>query len=445
MKLHPVSVAAVFASLAAVVAPVACTTETIIYQQPHDGGIGAASDGAAPTAEAEDADTTTAVDKEDAGMAEMDASIIHDASHPTDARKDSALPPGDSGAHPPIPLMGYAGGALLTAVKIVTVTYDSDAAMRPRLETFGDTITSTPWWSAVTEGYCVTAGNCIGPGSGGGHVHVAQAPAAKYTDDQLKVLIQSMVTAGTLPAPTQQTLYSFYFPQNVTISLDGAVSCQQFGAYHNEVSVTPPGGAAITVAYAIMPRCGGEQDTTLSASHEFIEAATDAHPFSAPGYTIADWGWGFLGGEVGDVCVDIAGQDDHYVESSFVVQRSWSNVSAAGSHDPCVPAPSVAYFNAAPAKQEIALAVGTSVTIDVTGFSDGPMGAWSLSAKELGQFVGTPNVLEVSVDKATLRAGETAKLTVKLVTAIQGGAAPFAIVSKAGTRTHIWPLVVIPQ
>jgi hypothetical protein len=282
-------------------------------------------------------------------------------------------------------------------------------------------------------------------------VQIPTAPASSYNDNDIQTLIQTMVSSGKLPAPTDQTLYALYFPANVTITLDDATSCKEFGAYHNEVSVTPEGGSAITVSYAVMPRCGGEQMTTLGASHELIEAATDAHPMSQPAFNMSDLAWSVLGGEVGDVCVDFSGSgNDTYSESGFTVQRTWSNKAAAASHDPCVPAPAGAYFNVAPDKQQIALGIGESAAIELTAFSDAPSGSWSVSAKDLGQFLGSGNVLTLSIDKTTVSNGDKTTLKVTLNSAISTGStgvagAPFAIVSRAGSKVHIWPVVVVPR
>src|SRR5438128_1043060 len=75
-------------------------------------------------------------------------------------------------------------GAVLTAPKIVTVSFASmDPALRTHVEQFDDVITTTPWWTAVTDGYCAPAGSCVGKGVAGGHVTLNETPAATYDDD----------------------------------------------------------------------------------------------------------------------------------------------------------------------------------------------------------------------------------------------------------------------
>ncbi|HEX7600831.1 MAG TPA: hypothetical protein VF316_04465, partial [Polyangiaceae bacterium] len=84
-----------------------------------------------------------------------------------------------------MPGLDYLGGALLTAPKIVTITFaGDDAQLVSRLTVFDDTITQTPWWTAATSEYCVQPANtpCIGPGQSGGHVVLPGPAPASLTD-----------------------------------------------------------------------------------------------------------------------------------------------------------------------------------------------------------------------------------------------------------------------
>jgi hypothetical protein len=63
--------------------------------------------------------------------------------------------------------MEYRGGPFMRHPRIVTITFRADdKALVSRLEQFGETITRTPWWRALTEGYCAKDGDCIGEGPG---------------------------------------------------------------------------------------------------------------------------------------------------------------------------------------------------------------------------------------------------------------------------------------
>lgn len=386
------------------------------------------------------------------------------------APPDDPLNPNYPGAHAPIPLVDFNGGKIMTSPNIVTITFDGDP-MRDRLESFGDLITATPWWDAVSAGYCDKGGTpCIGRGTGGGHVHLPASGTTSFTDSSqgkpstIQQFIKDQVAAGTFPAPTVNTLYAIYFPDTVTIDLDGSGSCSSFGAYHNTLSLTSPvdadggvsdagGGAQVITPYAIMPRCSpNETETTISASHEFIEAATDPDiGINDIAFYMNDQLWAFAGGEVGDVCVDFTGSGaDQYLESGFIVQRSWSNKAAKASHDPCVPAtPGEAYYNVAPkaGSEQITLtAVGQTKTIELDAFSDGPMDDWTVSAIDFASFQGGASSLGFKFDKTTAHNGSKINLTITLKSKPRAGYAQYAIVSKAaGKQTRDWPAVVLTQ
>ncbi len=83
--------------------------------------------------------------------------------------------------HLPFPLLTYQGGPIMTATKVVSVTFPGD----PNVTTFnqlGQNLTSSTYWDAVRSGYCETGGTtCIGDGPAGVSVAITTAPAASYT------------------------------------------------------------------------------------------------------------------------------------------------------------------------------------------------------------------------------------------------------------------------
>lgn len=239
--------------------------------------------------------------------------------------------------HHAIPSMPYNGGAVLKNAKLVTVTYVGES-QRDQLRAFDDAIVQGDWWAAVTEGYA------INKGTSGGYVELDDDVSGKTLDDDadIKPYLLEKVLAGKLPAPDADTLYAIYFPSATTITLQGLTSCQGYGAYHNSVGLSVDGGT-VEAAYAVIPDCGGGR--TVSASHEFIEAATDAHPNS--GWSGFNYPWfGAAGGEVGDACEFKASVLDQM--TGMPVTRSWVNAAAAAGKDPCQPsATGFVYFNVA--------------------------------------------------------------------------------------------------
>ena len=363
--------------------------------------------------------------------------------------------------HTPLPVVDNLGGRIIAAPKLVTVTFAGDP-LEQRLQEFGDVITTTPWWDAVRAGYC-SRGQCIGKGSGGGHVVLNVTPDPSYTDTQarngtstIQSLIRARISDGTLPAPTPDTLYMLYFPDGVTISLsDGqgttSNSCDNggFGAYHQGMLVTPQGATvSVQTAYAIMPRCGPDEEiTTVSAAHELIEAATDPDTNSGTAYYMKNQLWTLgLGGEVADLCVDFSGRADQF-SATFKVPRSWSNLSAAAGHNPCVPlVDGDIYFNAAPVQDQIRMTPGQTLVVQVDAYSDAPLPSWGLSTRDLSQFQGAPSGLAVTFDKISVRNGSKVKMTLKMPSSgLPRKQALFNIVSTSATARHSWPFVVFQE
>ncbi len=400
--------------------------------------------------------------QDDSGAVDSGFPTLADSGNATDAHKPPN-PPSNifPAAHGPLPPVTYNGGNIIASPKIVTVTFDGDA-QRAMLEAFGDVITTTAWWDAVSSEYCDSRGSCIGHGSVGVHAHIAAAPASNYTDSStggatsLQTYIDARIQDGTIPPPDTDALYLIYLPSSTTVSLDGTQSCQGFGAYHNAMSSKPQGGgAAVQFAYAIVPRCGNSKgELTIAASHEIVEAATDPYlsanqqSYYAFGSQSDAWDLVGGGGEVGDRCVDFSGMaQDSYQESGYVVQRSWSNAAAKGSHDPCVPAPSPVkqpYFNVAPNVSDmLVMKVGETKTLQLTAFSDGPTAPFSVDVTEVSQFFGGSNVLDLSLDQPSLQNGQKTTLTVVLNSDPgQQGFAAFTVTSTLAQISHTWSFTV---
>jgi hypothetical protein len=273
--------------------------------------------------------------------------------------------------------------------------------------------------------------------------------AASSLQDFIKSLASSTPDAGDggalLPPPDSNTLYVFYFPPSVTITLDGSDSCNTFLGYHNTIVLNDATGTPTTAAYAIVPRCGTKESTTsTTASHEIIEATTDPDigVGSLSWYMTNNTLWAAGGGEVGDLCEGFG--SNSWVEASFTLQRTWSNKSAAASHNPCVPIPSgEVYFNAAARQSKIVLkTVGATATVDIDAFSDGPYPAWTLTAVDYGSFQQGSAILSFSFDKTMVQNGDYAQLTVTSMAALPGNEDQFVIVSTdANNHHHSWPVL----
>jgi hypothetical protein len=408
----------------------------------------------------DDAGDVTVQPSRDGGCFGVNCAVDSGTPTPVQLPPDPSYPT----SHAPIPPVTYNGGNVIDAAKIVTVTYDGDT-LRGALEKFDDLITTTAWWDAVSAEYCDARGKCIGHGTSGGYARIAAPNSTSYDDtsttdsSSLKQYIDAQIQSSAFPLPDAETLYVIYFPAATKITLDGSPACQAFGAYHNAMTSTPPGGAApVQFAYAIIPRCPDQtgldqqDELTHAASHEIIEAATD--PYILPGgqtyyaFGSSSDGWDYTGGEVADRCLDLTGQSsDNYTESGYVVQRSWSNAAAKASHDPCVPAPAPSqepYFNLAPKGGDVlSMAVGQVLTVQLVAFSDGPTGPLTLDAFETSEYYGLTNVLDLSLDFDAAQNGQNVDLSVTLTSPPSQGTATFVVSSNAADgTTHAWSFVV---
>ena len=392
---------------------------------------------------------------------------------------------GGGGGPTPAPLVVDQGGPLLTAPKIVTITFPGDA-LAAQLQSFGQTVASSAWWDTVRAGYCEGSGQpCVGDGPPGTFVEAPNPAAPSYTDSahggasSLQQWLTAAIAAGSLPAPDttspSNTLYVAYFPATTTINYDGVNSCvnNAFDGYHGSLTL-----GTQAIAYAVIVECSPEpspvgtvptpsllESVTLTASHEIVEAATDP-VIASPAYGLdpfntSNWGWiDIEGDEVADLCVDPFGlRQDETAEGAFTVQRIWSNAQASSRADPCKPVPNgEVYFNATPRQSFFILEVGASTTFEVDAFSDGAMSDWTLSAEDWSNSL-TPAYLAFSIAGAIetdagpslqVHNGSTAYVTVTLLQDPGGlttGEADGALVSISNPGSplaaHWWPFAVM--
>jgi hypothetical protein len=384
----------------------------------------------------------------------------HDANGHADASDSGGADGGGFGdAGPvgpfPFPPVTYQGGPLMTAPNIITITFPGDT-LATQLATFGASLTQSSYWDSISAGYCNGA-TCIGNGPTGTAVALTTAPAASYTDS----------TQGG-PSTIQTFIAGLI---STSISLDGSASCQSFDGYHGSMMV-----GSQEVVYAIIPECAAPQmtpainllqNTTITASHEAIEAASDPSDTQTAFYldfgNQSTFGWDDVqGGEIADLCVDpfLLGQDET-TENGFTVQRIWSVTNASAGKNPCVPIPAgEVYFNVFSTVNAVILSVGESATIEIDALADGPMGSWTVLPQDWTQSTtNTPYVI-FSIDgvattdagtQTQVQSGDRLHLKVTMVadpTNTQDGEADAVLVSANGndqtaTEVHFWPFIVL--
>ncbi|MFO0614971.1 MAG: hypothetical protein U0414_20445 [Polyangiaceae bacterium] len=222
--------------------------------------------------------------------------------------------------------------------------------------------------------------------------------------------------------------------------------------------------------HAVMPRCNYPGETridtlTSTASHEYIEAATDPFPYKDAALAQTDvqhiyWLFALGGGETADMCAQNPNAFVKFPGFDYKVQRSWSNVAAKASHDPCQPAlPGHVYFNAAPVFKDMVnlgqnigkvkgalIPVGQSKTVDVALFSDGPTnGNFHVAAYDSSDFFGGAKELDLSFDETAGQNGQTLHLTINVLKSNTYKTEIFFLIASKGADQNLWIGVVGQQ
>jgi hypothetical protein len=408
---------------------------------------------------------------EDTGAAPMLDAGAPESASPTPEAAAEAAPPMDHGAPsntypafaPNFAQIRNQGGYIMTQPKVVAITWNSDTS-QASFDTFADTVGGTAYWKATTSEY--------GPGpavsGAANHVHTATTPPVQLQDTDLKAMVSSNAGLTTgWPAPTQDTIYAFFLAPGTSLQVQASPTgggptqdaCMVgVGGYHDQVTAS-----GVMTSYAVVPSCnrGGattpEQETTMSMSHELIEAVTDPQP-QTPAYVGFDadhFSFNYfqqLQAETGDACEFFRSSFFEDKETAPVpfdawVQRTWSNASGAAGHDPCVPAAAGSvYFNVtpldlqpvnvtipaivmqlapglSPSTKGIVAAAGKPVTFPVGFYSDGATsGPWTISVSAGNPLLGSRSIIDqynqsaltVSVDKTSGQNGEKAWVTVNV-------------------------------
>jgi hypothetical protein len=356
------------------------------------------------------------------------------------AEADAPYPPGDPNKYPSFaPEMAKVvskGGALLTAPKIVTVTWmgDPNAAT---YEAFGDAIGTSDFWKALSE-------YGIGPATSGAlrHMRIPETPPTSISSADLDTYIATKVSgapASGWPVNDANTVYLVYLPQQTVIDAsDPTAGCDAEQGFHDETAM----GAQQHIVYGVVIQQCQAGDAMLvaaetqTASHELVEAVTDPHTQSDLAYVAFDADhyafdqWMQQQDEVADACENYDNRDIYEQTTAlpYSIQRFWSGTSAAAGHNPCVPHPLEPYYNVTPL-DEIAfpiddkgykimskgleIPVGTTADIHLGFYSDAAFDDWTMNLYEGDSLTPpSPKRLTITLDKTSGKNGDVATATI---------------------------------
>jgi hypothetical protein len=224
----------------------------------------------------------------------------------------------------------YYGGPVIPAVKVYAVYWGSRVNHQAHLNAFYASVTNSNYFDWLSEYNTPT--QTIGRGTfGGGFVITPSSAATRVTDAVVQAEISAQMDAGVLPQTDGvNSLYMLHFPPGITLVApdNESTSCTKFCAYHGTYKKNDQ-----YVFYGIHPDLqsagcsfgcgfGSPQDNiTTVASHELIEAVTDAAVGLAKELAPPLSWYNEQKGEVGDIC---NGQSARI--NNFAVQKQWSNV-----------------------------------------------------------------------------------------------------------------------
>ena len=346
---------------------------------------------------------------------------------------DLAMPgPFMTAPHTPYPQLSPHSGTVLPNINLVTITY-SDYPYTSEVYAFGDKVFGSAWFKAAGSEYGVTSGTHAAK------VVLPETAPSSMTGQGIPARINQAIMDGTAPPAGPGSMYLIYFPMTTSISGGGpGVACQDYLGYH--YFARSPSG--VRYAYGVVIDCSGAAgDTTSTASHELLEAATD--PFTdAWSLDVGQFDhWvNFNQYEDGDMCEYLPDTTEDGVE----LQRMYSNAEAAAGREPCVPAPpGWLLFNVSPAPDIVpTVAAGHTTQITLTGWSAQPMKSWTLSVQPWGQSDFDPTA---RLSANSINNGLTVKVTLKVPPGTQSGSVGTAVVYSGPGGGRFWPVSVVAQ
>jgi hypothetical protein len=360
-------------------------------------------------------------------------------------------------AHPALPKVINSGGRILASPKLYAVTFaNDDSVVTAKLTDFVERVGGTAYFSANVSEYGV------GPATAELPIALAERAPATIDDSEIQSWLAAKLNAedAAFPLADAQTLFVLFYPAGTTVTVNSGgqqQACVDFGGYHSSTTLDSAHGNAV-VPYAVVPRCSvtgiADLDVATSiTSSQLLGAVTDPDPLNNPAWAFVDdnhlaWGLAIGGGETWSLC---AQEDASFVtltEIPYMVERGWSNASAAAGHDPCVPAPQgQAYFNAiavlpdslafaGTTTQGVKIPNGGSRTIAVDLYSDAATtGPITVSAFDYAATFGQSPALSFSFDSTSGLNGQHLNLTISVLRAL-ANPEPFYLKSTVGSVSH---------
>ena len=352
-------------------------------------------------------------------------------------------------AHTALPVIDGHEKRVLPSAQIVTVTFPG-YAHTAEVEAFGDFIGGSAWLKTVGAEYGV------GPATHKQKLVWPSASPDRYTDQDLRKMLTTAISDGTLPAPTagaNALAILVYVPATSILdatAAGGGVICLQgsfhtagglFTAGYHESFLAPDG---TRVPYAVIGDCTSELDEiTEAATRELIGMITNPYEVDNTGYLFETvptdpWLFNLDNGEVGYFC---SGEQTHADEGGFTLHRSWSNAAAKAGQEPCVPVPADDVYTNVSADPEtlVSAAPGTTLSFQLTGWSTAPTAEWGLLLSRPDGVDYTVARIAAKLSAGSINNGKIVTLTMTVPSTAKSGEYGGVNVL-SGPNERVWPV-----
>jgi hypothetical protein len=335
-----------------------------------------------------------------------------------------------------VPHLKYYGGRVIANLKVQAVFWKAptDPSLQGKLDAFYTAFLPSAvygWLTEYSTNFTGGTGDVIGPGSYlGSKVITPMNTSAVITTQDIADELTRQIMSGNLPSPDGNTLYTVHLAPNITINdPDGAVSCQQYCAFHSTYALS-----AGIAPFAIFPDfspgspcnigCGEALDwvsnLTSSISHEVSETTTDPDIGLFPNATCGT-SWcdpappdsASYHGEIGDICEFGQTSQGTFVgadSQTYTVQRLWSN-----ANNGCITTDAQAFQISVTPAEVILPTVGTATFVVSAGMPASGPATVNLTVYEL------PPGLTATFDSPSIAAGTSTNLSI-----LSNGQAPFS-------------------
>jgi hypothetical protein len=337
------------------------------------------------------------------GCGHDEAVSAHDLAVEVDLESPADLRAGpDPSEHPPLVLLNNLGGPILAHPKVWIVVWPNNSGLGAPLNEFVHVLLTSDYWKNSLAEYGVSDGTALG-------VINMPGPSPSNRDYLAFDDIVDGLAVDPQHLADDETIYVLLLPSDTLVTVGGANYCQIAGGTHDSTSAGNK--------YALIPDCGfPASGIPCVLSHELAEAATDPMPLNQP-----TWQSALPPAEVADLCNDLSTSISGPADADggtvyYSVTRLYSTkTAAAGTADPCVPAPSATWFNTAiepMAMMAGAASTGFAATAMVAPYAVGTVGhiSWHIDAPGFA----------VNPSSGSSAPGERIPVTFRVTTATSG-------------------------